>query len=272
MWDASHHTTSSRRYAGVPCTTAHDAVAWPFDAGARAVSIDQALVAAMGDQRGVAAADRLCEACVTLLEVEGAAISLVNDGVNIATLGASDPAARNYDELQFTLGEGPCLDAVAHRAPVMIANLDDAGGEDRWPAYREAMLAHGIRGVYAMPIIVAGQYVGALVLLHAQPQAWTVDDAIGMSAAAHLAQLPVLDLLSGDLQAGGTDPDSDAWTELHTLTRAEISQATGIVMAQLGLTAAPALARLRALAYSTGRGATNVARDIIDHRLRMEAN
>ena len=54
--------------------------------------------------------DRLCEACVGLLDVDAAAISLVFDGANVGTLGASDPRARTYDELQFIVGERPCLD------------------------------------------------------------------------------------------------------------------------------------------------------------------
>lgn len=132
--------------------------------------IEDALLGEMGGGRGAGVADRLCQACVHLLGVDGAAISLVNDGVNIATLGASDPAARSYDELQFTLGVGPCLDAVAHRAPVMIADLADRSGGSRWPAYGEAMLANRIRGVYAMPIVVAGEYVGALDVFNAEPR------------------------------------------------------------------------------------------------------
>ena len=74
-----------------------------------AVSILDQLVAAVGDNRGAGAADRLCEACVGLLEVDAAALSLILDGANTGTLGASGAPARLYDELQFTFGEGPCL-------------------------------------------------------------------------------------------------------------------------------------------------------------------
>ena len=73
-------------------------------------------MAAVGGHRGSAAADRLCQACVDLLSVDAAAISLVFDGVNTGTLGASSEKARQYDELQFTVGEGPCLESVASRA------------------------------------------------------------------------------------------------------------------------------------------------------------
>jgi AmiR/NasT family two-component response regulator len=82
--------------------------------------------------------------------------------------------------------------------------------------------------------------------------------------------LPLLDVLGEDVQAAVADPGSDAWTELNALSRAEVSQATGMLMAQLDIDAAAALVRLRAHAYASGRSATDVARDIIAHRLRLE--
>ena len=132
------------------------------------VAIQDQLLAAVGDRRGVGAADRLCEACVVLFGVDAATISLVFDGANAGTLGASGVSARVYDELQFILGGGPCLDSVAYRAPVLVVDLADPDVV-RWPAYGPAMLAHQIRGVYAMPVVVAGEFVGALDLFRADP-------------------------------------------------------------------------------------------------------
>ena len=233
------------------------------------MTIHEQLLAAVGGERRLEAADRLCRACVTLLAVDAAAISLVFDGANAATLGSSGPLARIYDELQFTLGEGPCLDSVAHRAPVLVVDLANPN-DARWPAYGPAMLAHQIRGVYAMPVLVAGEYVGALDLFSAKPGRLGTEQLAGAAAAAELAAIPVLDLMNADLHAAVSDPNSDAWAELNTLSRAEVSQATGMVMAQLGIDAAEALVRLRAHAYATDRGAIDVARDILDRRLRLE--
>jgi hypothetical protein len=233
------------------------------------VTIHEQLLAAVGGERRLEAADRLCRACVTLLAVDAAAISLVFDGANAATLGSSGPLARIYDELQFTLGEGPCLDSVAHRAPVLVVDLANPN-DARWPAYGPALLAHRIRGVYAMPVLVAGEYVGALDLFCAEPGRLRTEQLAGAVAAAELAAIPVLDLMNADLQAAVSDPNSDAWAELNALSRAEVSQATGMVMAQLGIDAAEALVRLRAHAYATDRGAIDVARDILDRRLRLE--
>ena len=99
-----------------------------------------------------------------------------------------------------------------------------------------------------------------------------VEQLRGALVAAELAQMPLLDLMASDLQAAVTDPDSDAWIELTTLSRAEVSQATGMLVAQLDITAAAALVRLRAHAYATGRGITDVARDILDFRLRLDSD
>jgi ANTAR domain/GAF domain len=235
------------------------------------VAIQAELSAAIGTRRGAAAADRLCEACVGLLDVDAAAISLVFDGVNSGTLGASSDAARVYDELQFTFGEGPCLDSVASRAPVLVGDLSETT-EIRWPGYGQAMLGHKIRSVFAMPVALAGEYVGALDLFRTGPGMLDAGQLDGALIAATLAEMPLLDLVTDDLNAAITDVDSDLWTELASLTRVEISQATGMLIAQLDVDAAEALVRLRAYAYSTNRSASEVARDILDHGLRLDVD
>jgi hypothetical protein len=235
------------------------------------VAIHEQLRAAVDGRRGVEAADRLCEACVVLLDIDAAAISLVFDGTNSGTLGASGEPARRYDELQFLYGEGPCLESVARRIPILVVDLADPG-EDRWPAYGPAMLGHQIRGVHAIPVVVAGEFVGALDLFRARPGPLPGEDLTGAVAAAELAGIPLLDLLDGDMHAAAGDPHSNAWAELNALSRAEVSQATGMLVAQLEVEPAEALVRLRAHAYATGRSATEVARDILERRLQLEAD
>ena len=208
---------------------------------------------------------------MTLFSIDAAAISLVFAGAASGTLGSSGAAARVYDELQFTFGEGPCLDSVARRAPVLIADLAN-GNDGRWPAYGPAMLDHKIRGIFAIPIVLAGEFVGALDLFRVKPGELHVDHLAGAVVAAELAGMPLLDLIHSDLQAAVDDPDSDAWAEFNALSRTEVSQATGMLVAQLGVEPAEALVRLRAHAYATNRSATDVARDILDRRLHLEAD
>jgi hypothetical protein len=51
--------------------------------------------------------------------------------------------------------------------------------------------------------------------------------------------------------------------------RAEIHQASGMVAVQLGVAVADAEARLRAHAYAGNRSVVDVARDIVERRLRL---
>lgn len=208
---------------------------------------------------------------MTLLDVDAAAISVVFDGTTTGTLGSSGEHARAYDELQFTLGEGPCLESVTLREPVLVTDLADPQ-DRRWTVYGPAMMELRIRGVYAMPVVVAGEYVGALDLFRVLPGRLAGAQLSGAIVAAELAGIPLLDLLDGDLHAAVTEPGSNAWTELNALSRIEVSQATGMLVAQLGIEPAEALVRLRAHAYATGRAATEVAHDILERRLRLDGD
>jgi len=111
----------------------------------------------------LAAADRLCAACVQLLDVDGASISFIRGDTLQGTFGSSGPFSRTLDELQFTYGQGPCLDAVTQRRPVLAPHVDGAG-EDRWPALTEAILGHGVHAIFALPVSVASTPIGALDL------------------------------------------------------------------------------------------------------------
>ena len=113
---------------------------------------------------------------------------------------------------------------------------------------------------------------GRLGPVWAHPGVLGAEQLAGALVAAELAQMPLLDLLAEDLQAAVADPDSDSWAELNTLSRAEVSQATGMLVAQLEVEPAEALVRLRAHAFATGRSATDVACDILDRRLRLQAD
>ena len=158
-----------------------------------------------------------------------------------------------------------------HRAPVVVVDLADPDVV-RWPAYgpgdsgasdsrRVCDAGGGGRPVCRRlgPVLAHPRCVGA-------------EQLAGALVAAELAQMPLLDLLAEDLQAAVADPDSDSWAELNTLLRAEVSQATGMLVAQLEVEPAEAVVRLRAHAFATGRSATNVACDILDRRLRLQAD
>jgi len=61
----------------------------------------------------------------------------------------------------------------------------------------------------------------------------TAEQVAGVVIVAELAQIPMLDLL--DRRKTANKADSSAWDELNALTRDEVSQATGMLMAQLDI-------------------------------------
>jgi hypothetical protein len=194
------------------------------------VQLRQELEASVAAADGKAA-DRLCVACVELLNVDGAPISLWRDRGTWGTFGSSSETSRRLDEFQFTFGEGPCLDAMTHASPVLEADLSQTPGE-RWPAFTGAVLEMGVRGVFAMPVTLQGTSVGALDLY--RRQAGTLDDEQlrGGLLAAEIAGRPVRDLMtrSATWRADDGEPPAD---ELILLGRVAVAQATGMIMGQV---------------------------------------
>jgi hypothetical protein len=231
--------------------------------------------AVAGAEPGLAAATELCRACVGLFGVDGAAVSMVYQGATRGTFGSSNDVSRRVDEYQFTFGEGPCLDAVSTRRAVLAPDLDSPR-EVRWPGFAGAALGDGIRGVFAVPIMVTSVCVGALDLFRAGPGPLLEGQLAGAFMAAELASLTLLDTLTvddkgpGNLDSRLMADGEDAWGRLAEIDRIEVYQATGILIAQLGVDAAEALIRLRAHAVATGQTASRVAWAIVERRLVLE--
>lgn len=208
-----------------------------------------------GAAAGLATADRICAACVDLLGVSGAAISLMHEGSTFGTFGSSSELSRRLDEYQFTFGEGPCLDAVRHVQPILVPDLQDPA-EQRWPTYAGAVLAEGVHAVYALPVSINDTCVGVLDLFRAEPRALDGAQLNGGLIAASLATVPLLDVIT----------EADTWT----LDRVEVYQATGMVMGQLGVSAEEALVRLRAHAFARTMTASELAWQIVRRQYRLE--
>ncbi len=219
------------------------------------------------------AADRLCRACVDLLEVDGASISLTLDVSNRGTFGASSALSHRVDALQFTAGEGPCLDAVALGRPVLVADLDDPA-ERRWPAFTGGAVAAGVHAVFALPVSLSRQRVGALDLYRGRPGALGAPALAGGLLAAELAALPLLDVIAEHAAAtAGPATDrrpEDGWGQLASLERVEVYQATGMIMGALDVDPVEALVRLRAQAFARGLTAGELAWQVVERQVVLD--
>lgn len=214
---------------------------------------------------GVTRPEHICRSCVAHLAISGAGIALVTAERNRGVVCATDEAAARIEELQFDLGEGPCVDAVMAGGPVLIPDLDHSSGVDpaRWPMFRDASRAAGVRAVFAFPLRIGGITVGVLDLYRDTPGDLD-DDVLAMALLA--ADSAALALLELDVSGGSLFDGDDS---VRSTFRLEVHQATGIVQVQLGVSAEVALVMLRARAFASGRPVAEVARDVVAHRLRF---
>lgn len=224
--------------------------------------------ALVGAETPLAAADRLCAACVSLLDVDGASISLIRAGATQGTFGSSGELSRTLDELQFTYGQGPCLDAVETNRPVSADDLDGAG-EGRWPALAGAVLAHGVRAMYALPVTVASMPIGALEMYRHRSGPLEGHALTGGLWAAGLASLPLLDLMNAEVDWQAAGDGAEGFDQLASLERVEVYQATGMIVAALDVSSADAVALLRGHAVAHGLTASEVAYRVLDRRILL---
>lgn len=207
---------------------------------------------------------QLCGASVALVEVSGAAVAVMNDPQRHETVCASDDLAAGLVELEFSLGEGPGLEAHRTGRWVLEGDLVRRGAA-RWPAYTDGALIRGARSVFAFPLQLGAIRLGALFLYDTGPVTFDEDRLADALVLARLATQVVLDI-QAQSPLGTLHPELAAASP-H---RVVVHQATGVIAAQLGVGVGEAFARLQALAYAESRPVGDVAADVVSHRTRLD--
>ncbi len=208
----------------------------------------------------------VCAAAVAGTGVDGAGVTVMTSPTVLDTVHATDRVAGDLEEWQLTFGQGPCLDAFTGGGPVLVGDLDSAESAARWPVFTPAALDSGARAVFALPLQVGAIRVGVLDLYRSRPGGLSTHELADALAFADTAGMLLLDA------AAGTQPDTAdlAWQrDDPTAHQAEVHQATGMILVQLGVSAEAAFARLRAYAYAHDRRLGDVARDVVARRLRF---
>ena len=207
---------------------------------------------------------RLCRALVRVLPAAGAGLSVMTEGGVRGVAAASNEASERIDELQFELGEGPCMDAFMSRRPVLEADLA-VGGMTRWPLYAAAANSQGVGAAFAFPLQIGAARLGVLDMYRQLPGSLSAEELAQALTFADLATTMLLD-------AQADAPLGDAADGLGEALeyRFELHQAQGMVMVQLGVGLATALALLRAYAYANDRHLDQVARDVVTRRVRLD--
>lgn len=221
------------------------------------------IVGDVEDERALA--EQICRAYVVGLDVDGAAISLLTASTSSQTLCATDATAELLEDLQFSLGEGACVQAAVTGRPVLVADMQHVTEASRWPTFAAAVVEQSeVGALFAVPLQWGTINLGVLDLYRKIPGSLSDAQLRDVMSAADMAALMFLTVRTG--------PGDGAWLDDSVQGRAEIHQATGMVLAQLGVSATDALARMRAYAFAEQRSLSDIAHDVVSRRLRFTQN
>jgi hypothetical protein len=207
---------------------------------------------------------RLCEVGAEVTGMSGAGIMLMSGDVPRGSLCTTDKVSAVIEDLQYTLGEGPCVDAYHQDRPVLEPDLA-APATPRWVAFSGPALDAGVRAVFGFPLQVGAVRLGALNLYRDQPGPLTDHQHADALVMADIAAQAVL-VLQADTPPGKLAVALDASADFHFV----VHQAAGMVAAQLDVSVAHALIRMRAYAFGNNRPLTEVAHEVVARELRFD--
>jgi GAF domain-containing protein len=207
--------------------------------------------------------EHVCAVVVAAAGVDGVAVTVAVAASPRETLCASDPVVSEVEELALMLGEGPSVEAM-ESGPVLVADLAAPDCGLRWPMYTPAAMQAGVRAVFALPLRVGAIRLGVMDLYRTEPGGLDREQLADALLLADTACAILLD--AGRHYPSRVNGSGPAQTGLQ---HPEVHQATGMLIVQLGVSAAVALIRLRAYAYAHDRRLRDVAADIVARRLRL---
>lgn len=211
------------------------------------------------------ATSQLCHVCADITGAAGAGIMLMSGDVPQGSICTTNAVSNLIEQLQYDLGEGPCVDAYQQDRPVLEPDLL-APALPRWPAFAESAIRAGVRAVFGFPLRVGAVRLGALNLYWARPGPLSDDQHADALVLADVAAQAVL-AMQADASDGQLSAALQAGADFHYVAH----QAAGMVAAQLDVSVAHALIRLRAYAFANNRPLGDVAQDVVARRLRFDA-
>ena len=214
-------------------------------------------------EAGLTAA-RLCVFCTEVTAVSGAGISLMDGDVSHGAVCTTDEVSTRVEELQFALGEGPCVDAFREELAVAEPDLA-APGTVRWSGFSPAALSAGVRAIFGFPLRVGATRVGALDLYRDQPGPLSQEEHADALVLADLAAETLL-----MMQVGAAPGELGVGLDESAEFRSVVHQAAGMVSVQLDVSVEVALIRVRAYAFGHDRPLVEVATGIIGRTLRLD--
>lgn len=207
-------------------------------------------------------AAELCANFLLKLPISGISLSAFPGNVPETSICASDAVSARIDELQFDLGEGPRWEALQTRRPVLLPHVK-SDRHSAWPVFAKALLDYDVAAIFVFPLQLGTMDVGVIELYSSTPGALSPAEHSLAIQLADAAAWQLLRHILTDAPGGDSGDGVDPAREMSPLSRREVHQATGMVLAQAGTSATDALLLLRAHAFSQGRTVREVSRDVV---------
>lgn len=206
--------------------------------------------------------DVLAFRCVELLGASTAGLVLADLRGTLTMVAASDEQTRLLELFQLRNSEGPCLDCHREAEPMLCPDLARVRG--RWPKFAREAENAGFRSVYALPMRLREEVIGALSLFGTRPA--LLDDE-GVRLGQALADVATIGILHHRL----LERQEIITTQLQTAlnSRVIIEQAKGVLAERLHVSVSDAFGVLRAYARSNNRKIVAVAAGIIDRTVEI---
>src|SRR5512132_2905249 len=203
---------------------------------------------------------RVIDATLAVFQVDGASLALEHEDGSLRWVVVTDGAARLLEDTQRELGEGPGLAAYGDTVAVTVLDL---ATERRFARLAAVVTPKGLRGVLAVPVVVAGRPVGALSVYATEWCPWSGIDVAALGAYAGV----VAELLAASMALEARDAEVAELTQALT-ARVWVEQARGALVATEGLDPAAASERLRVRAGASQRTVADVAREVVQDSQR----
>lgn len=205
----------------------------------------------------------VCELVLEQVGVDGVAVAVRSSGRTQELVAVAGEWARRLEELQYTVGEGPSVEAYATGGPVLVSDL--AAEEERWPGYADVASAAGVGAVFAFPLQEGAIRLGTLSLYRRRVGVLSADE---LADAAAFADLGTTALLT---DAGNGSVEMAPWAREDAPGHYDdVNVASGMLAAELRVSIEDAFMRLRAHAFSHGQSLLDVAGAVLRRQLGAE--
>ena len=186
---------------------------------------------------------------------------LMSDDMPQGSLCTTNSVSSLIEELQYTLGEGPCIDSYRQDQVVLEPDLAHPA-TPRWFAFNPPALEAGVRAVFGFPLRVGSARLGALNLYLDRPAALSIEQHADALVMAQIIAHWVI-----DTQASASPETIERLIQSGADFHFVVHNAAGMISVQLGVSITEALIRLRATAFAQNRLVREVAADVVCRRM-----